>query len=103
MGDWRLARRIAAGVGGDAPMPELPGDLAALCADAQRRVVDYAQLTPAVALPGPELIDRAAGSEATLRGMAVVREPLTQKIGPAGGPFREPVRAAAGLIIAAEV
>src|SRR4051794_8624658 len=102
MVDWRLARRIAAGVGGDGPMPEPPGDLAALCADAERRVVDYAQLTPAVALPAPELIDRAAWSEANLRGMAGGLEPLTEKIGPASGPFREPVRSAAGLIIAAE-
>jgi len=103
MVDWRVARRIAAGVGGSPPMPELPGDLAELCADAERRVVDYAQLTPLTPLPAPEAVDRAAWSDANLRGMAGVLDPIAEKIGPAGGPLREPLRAAAGLVLGAEV
>jgi coenzyme F420 biosynthesis associated uncharacterized protein len=103
MVDWRVARRIAASVGGSPPMPELPGDLGELCEDAERRVVAYAQLTPLTPLPAPEAVDRAEWSDANLRGMAGVLDPIAEKIGPASGPLREPLRAAAGLVLGAEV
>ena len=103
MVDWRVARRIAAAVGGAPPMTELPGDLGELCTDAERRVVAYAKLEPVTPLPAPEAVDREAWSEANLRGMAGVLDPLTESVGPASGPLREPVRAAAGLVMGAEV
>lgn len=103
MVDWGLARRIAVGVGGSPPTPPLPGDLAELCADAERRVVAYAQMQPLMPLPAAEAIDRAAWSEANLRGMAGVLDPVADKLGAAPGPLREPLRAAAGVVLAAEV
>src|SRR3954447_25826288 len=56
MVDWGVARRIAVGVSGDPGLPQLPGDLAELCADAERRVVEYTGLRPATPLPRPEAI-----------------------------------------------
>jgi coenzyme F420 biosynthesis associated uncharacterized protein len=106
MVDWRVARRIAAGVGGDPGMPALAGDLAEMCADAERRVAEYAQLTPLAPLPVPEAVDRAAWADANLGGMAGVIDPVADKLGSGysrNNPLREPVRIVGGLLLAAEI
>ncbi len=104
MVDWNVARRIAAGVAGDPGVPELAGeDLAALCADGERRVVAYTQMTPTAALPPPEAVGRPEWLDANLRGMRGVLDPVAERIGPGSGPLREPLRAAGGMVLAAEV
>src|SRR3954466_5667231 len=103
MVDWSVARRIAVGVSGDPGLPQLPGDLAELCADAERRVVEYTGLHPAAPLPPPEAIDRPGWSEANLVGMRGVIDPVVERLGSDLGPLREPLRAAAGMVVAAEV
>src|SRR4029079_12873176 len=103
MVDWGVARRIAVGVSGDPGLPSLPSDLAELCADAERRVVEYTGLQPATPLPLPEAIDRPAWSEANLAGMRGVIDPVFDRLGSDLGPLRDPIRSAAGLVAAAEV
>ena len=51
----RTRRRAADGA---APPTPLPGDLAAICADAEARVVAYTGLRPAAPLPAPEAVQR---------------------------------------------
>jgi coenzyme F420 biosynthesis associated uncharacterized protein len=103
MVDWGVARRIAVGVSGDPGLPSLPGDLAELCADSERRVVAYTKLQPTTPLPPPEAVDRPGWSDANLTGMRGVLDPIVDRLGPEAGPLREPVRAAAGMVVAAEV
>ena len=103
MVDWGVARRIAVGVSGDPGLPQLPGDLAELCADAERRVVEYTGLRPATALPAPEAIDRPGWSDANLASMRGVIDPVVERIGPDLGALRDPLRAAAGMVVAAEI
>ena len=103
MVDWRVARMLATQIAGDDEVPLLPGDLIALCEDAERRVSAYAQLQPAAPLPPPEAVSRAAWAEANLAGMRSVLDPLADKIGAGGGLFAEPLKAAGGLLIGAEV
>ena len=103
MVDWRVARRIAAGIAGDTGVPLLPGDLLGLCIDAEERVSAYAQLTPAAPLPTPEAVDRRGWGEANMGGMRGVLDPLAERIGSGSGPLQGPLRSAGGLLIGAEV
>lgn len=103
MVDWRVARHLAAGVAGDPGTPLLPGDLIALCEDAQRRVSAYTQMTPLTALPSPEAVGRPAWADANLGGMRGVLDPLADRIGSGSGLLAGPLRAAGGLLLGAEV
>lgn len=103
MVDWRVARMLAASLAGADEVPLLPGDLIALCEDAERRVSAYAQLTPLTPLPPPEAVSRAAWAEANLAGMRGVLDQLADRIGSNAGVFAEPLRAAGGLVLGAEV
>lgn len=83
------------------------GDLIALCADAEERVVAYTKLRPASALPTPEAVDRGAWLDANLAGMRDVLDPMADRIVPEGGgllaSIAGPLRSAGGVVIAAEV
>ncbi|MFL5846659.1 MAG: zinc-dependent metalloprotease [Solirubrobacteraceae bacterium] len=104
MVDWRVARRIATNIAGDPdPLPVLPGDLIALCADAERIVSEYAQLEVRTPLPSPESVSRAGWAEANLGGMRGVLDPLAGKIGKSSGPFGPALQSAGGLVLGAEV
>jgi coenzyme F420 biosynthesis associated uncharacterized protein len=102
MVDWRVAKLIAAGVAGDPGTPVLPGDLIALCEEAEQRVSEYTRLRPLTPLPPPEAVSRAGWAEANLIGMRGVLDPLTEKIG-GSGPLAGPLRSAGGLLVGAEV
>ncbi len=102
MVDWGVARRIGAGIAGDPGLPELAGDLDEACREAAVRVAAYTLLEPAGPLPAPELLGRPGWLDANLAVMAGVIEPVASEIAPRGR-LAEPVRAAAGLLIAAEV
>jgi len=104
MVDWRVARRIAIGIAGDPEIPPLlPGDLIALCEDAEQRVSDYAQLEVRTPLPPPESVSRGDWAEANLGGMRGVLDPLADKIGTASGPLGPAMRSAGGLVLGVEV
>src|SRR3954464_7182383 len=103
MVDWGVAPRIAVGGSGAPRRPQLAGGPAELCADAERRVVEYTGLRPATPLPRPEAIDRPAWSDANLAGMRGVTDPGADRLGSDLGPLREPLQTAAGMVVAAEV
>jgi coenzyme F420 biosynthesis associated uncharacterized protein len=109
--DRVLTERIANAVsrGGSGPgkaspttPAALPGDLVAICADAERRVVNYTGLQPAAPLPAPEAIDRPSWISANVNSMAALIEPLGDRLAGGLGALRGPVRAIGGTLISAE-
>jgi coenzyme F420 biosynthesis associated uncharacterized protein len=111
----RIANAVSRGPGARGPaapppLPELPGDLAAICADAERRVVAYTGLRPAASLPAPEAIPRADWIAANVTSMAAILEPLGDRLIGGGGSdaprglglLRGSVRAATGTVLSAE-
>jgi coenzyme F420 biosynthesis associated uncharacterized protein len=106
----RIANAVSRGTGarGSAPVAAvvLPGDLAAICADAEQRVVAYSGLTPAAPLPAPESIPRAGWIAANINSMAAILDPLGERLTGAGTGgldfLRGPVRAATGALLSAE-
>jgi len=113
--DRALTQRIANAVSrgssarGAAPVAPmtLPGDLAAICADAEQRVVAYTGLRPAAPLPAPEAVPRAGWIAANVNSMAALLDPLGERLtgGAAGGALgilRAPVRAATSTLLSAE-
>jgi coenzyme F420 biosynthesis associated uncharacterized protein len=109
--DRVLTERIANAVsrGGSGPgkadpttTAALSGDLAAICADAERRVVDYTGLQPAAPLPAPEAIDRPGWISANVNSMAALIEPLGDRLAGGLGALRGPVRAIGRTLISAE-
>jgi coenzyme F420 biosynthesis associated uncharacterized protein len=104
--DWEMAERVAGAVAGtpngDAARP-LPGDLAAMTATAQERVVGYARLEPDRELPPPEAVDRATWAKANLHTMRGTLDPLLSQAASGGGPLAGPLRAAGGVVLAGEI
>lgn len=104
MVDWNLARRLADQVAGSpSEAVRLPGDLAARCDDAARRVSAYTRLTPVSALPAPEAVDRATWLELNLAGMQATLDPVLDRALSATGVAAGPVRAVGGALVGAEV
>jgi coenzyme F420 biosynthesis associated uncharacterized protein len=102
--DWSLARRVSRLVAGPiAPTVRLPGDLDAMAADAEQRVVAYTGLQPSGPLPPPEAIDRPQWADINLEGMRHILDPVSDRLGPRSGPLAAPLRNAAGAVLAAEV
>ena len=110
--DRALAQRIANAVSrGTAAAPSgdaLPGDLAAICTDARRRVVTYTGLRPGSPLPVPEAVQRVDWIAANVRSMGALLDPIGERLAPdpdSGGLaelIRGPARAAAGAMLSAE-
>ena len=102
----RIANAVSRGGSGPDkahPRPAtLPGDLAAICADAERRVVAYTGLRPAAPLPLPEAIDRPAWISANVTSMAALVKPLGDRLAGGLGALRGPVRVIGGTLISAE-
>jgi coenzyme F420 biosynthesis associated uncharacterized protein len=102
-----VSRGTGARGAGPAQIVKLPGDLAAICADAERRVVAYTGLTPAAPLPAPESVARGGWIAANVNSMAAILDPLGDKLtgGAAGGALgalRGPLRATTGALLSAE-
>jgi coenzyme F420 biosynthesis associated uncharacterized protein len=112
--DRALTQRIAnavsraTGARGAGPVEPvtLPGDLAAICADAEQRVVAYTGLRPAAPLPAPEAVARSGWIAANVTSMAAILDPVGERLaGGSGGGLeilRGPARAATGAIMSAE-
>jgi coenzyme F420 biosynthesis associated uncharacterized protein len=102
--DWTLTERIAgmlagAGDGRATPKPKL-GEVAA---ESERLVSAYTGLHPPAALPGPELVTRPQWVRANLRSLRPTLEPVAERLGDGFGPAAPAVRAAGGLLLAAEL
>jgi coenzyme F420 biosynthesis associated uncharacterized protein len=111
--DWGLAAQLAelvaslpTGGGGERrgeSRPAATGRLLDAASDSERLVVGYTGLEPAFALPVAEPVDRSEWIRANLSGMRAVLEPITERLGTGMGPLRVPLKAAAGLLLTAEV
>lgn len=112
--DWGLATQLAelvaslptGGRSGDrrgAARSAATGGLLDAASDSERLVVGYTGLEPAFALPVAEPVDRSEWIRANLSGMRAVLEPITERLGTGMGPLRVPLKAAAGLLLTAEV
>jgi coenzyme F420 biosynthesis associated uncharacterized protein len=105
MVDWSLARqvaRLAAGSGDEGP-PQ--ADVAALCAEMERHVAAYTQLTPVGAIPAPELVGRAEWASLNLDSLAGMLDPVAARLDARlefAGPLANALRAGAGATLAAE-
>jgi len=108
--DRVLTRRIANAVANsgksrqpDASTPsELPGDLAAICADARERVVAYTGLVAASSLPPAEFVQRSAWIAANVDSLGAIFDPLGERLTGGLGFMRGPMRATMGGLVSAE-
>jgi coenzyme F420 biosynthesis associated uncharacterized protein len=101
--DWTLTERIAGVVAGEAGAGTARPELADVAARSERAVSDYTGLRPPAPLPPPELIARPDWVRANLRSLRPSLEPVTARLGEGMGPAAPVVRAAAGLLLAAEM
>lgn len=106
--DLRVARRAGRLVlGEEPPARPLPGDLAALAADAEARISAYTGMVPAAPLPPPEGVSRGAWLEANLTSMGRMLQPVQERLErqSAGlpAPLRIAARAGANAVLAGEV
>ena len=104
--DWTLAGRVARfAAGTPAGGPALPGDLDALAAGAEQRVVAYTGLVPGAPLPAPEAVDRQLWAEINLAGMRRILDPVVERLeGRRTGVLATgPLRGFAGALLALEV
>ena len=99
---WKLAEHLGATVAGDGAAGPMPGDVAALCADAAERVVKATGMAPATALPEGEAVERRTWIAANLRSLDAMLAPLTARVGEGLGPLQGPARAAGGVVMAGE-
>jgi coenzyme F420 biosynthesis associated uncharacterized protein len=105
MVDWSLARqvaRLAAGSGDEGP-PH--ADVTALCAEMERHVAAYTELSPAAAIPTPELVGRAEWASINLDGLAGLLDPVAARLDARlefAGPLAGALRAGAAATLAAE-
>jgi coenzyme F420 biosynthesis associated uncharacterized protein len=102
----RIANAVSRGSGSGraaapAPLPALPGDLAAICADAQTRVVRYTGLTPASAIPAPEALARSGWIAANVNSMGALLDSVGDRLA-TGGLIGAAGRSAAGVLLSVE-
>ncbi len=105
----RIANAVARAKGSGAPAgTTVPGDLVAICTDAQLRVVTYTGLRPRSALPVPEAVQRPDWIAANVASMGALLDPLGERLSAAGGAgaiaglIRGPARAATTALLSAE-
>jgi coenzyme F420 biosynthesis associated uncharacterized protein len=104
--DWSLARRVARFASGAPTVSTaLPGDLDALAAEAEERVVAYTGLVPGAPIPPPEAVDRQLWAEINLAGMRRILDPVVERLeGKRSGMLATgPLRGMAGALLALEV
>ena len=100
--DWTLAASLAGVVAGDPPHRERP-TLSGVAAESERLVSAYTGLAPAAPLPAPELVDRPAWVRANLDSTRPLLDPVVGRLGENLGPAAPALRAATGLLVAAEL
>jgi coenzyme F420 biosynthesis associated uncharacterized protein len=105
----RIANVVSRGTRPEPATAPLPGDLVAICTDAQLRVVTYTGLKPATALPVPEFVQRSDWIAANIASMGAILDPIADRLSGAGAQsgglaaiLRGPARAATGVVLSAE-
>lgn len=94
--------RAGASRAAESPPPApLTGDLTAICADAEARVVRYTGLRPGAPLPAPESLPRSGWIAANVTSMGALLDPLGDRLG-SGGLLAGPARSAAGVLLSVE-
>jgi coenzyme F420 biosynthesis associated uncharacterized protein len=102
--DWNLVRRIAETIGGQGGAVAAPhGDLAAIAADSQARVLAYTRLVPMSELPAPEMVSRQQWIEANLRSMRPVLDRVGARVGGGMGVLGRPTQALTRALFSAQV
>jgi coenzyme F420 biosynthesis associated uncharacterized protein len=102
--DWNLVRRIAETIGGQGGTVAAPhGDLAAIAADSQARVLAYTRLLPMSELPAPEMVSRQQWIEANLRSMRPVLDRVGARVGGGMGVLGRPTQALTRALFSAQV
>jgi coenzyme F420 biosynthesis associated uncharacterized protein len=101
----RIANAVSRGSGSTraaVPRPSpLPGDLAAICADAEARVVQYTGLRPAARLPAPEALPRSGWIAANVNSMGTLLDGVGERLAD-GGLLGGATRSAAGVLLSIE-
>jgi coenzyme F420 biosynthesis associated uncharacterized protein len=97
----RIANAVARGSRDDGDPPPLPGDLVAICTDAKLRVVTYTGLTPRIALPVPESVERPAWIAANVDSMGALLDPVGERLA-GSSPLAGTMTKAAGGLLSAE-
>ncbi|HEX2070524.1 MAG TPA: zinc-dependent metalloprotease [Thermoleophilaceae bacterium] len=106
MVDWGVAERVARLAARSDDVPDLGVDLQALAAAFEPRVSAYTGLTPAEAVPRPEIVSRQGWAEANLGAMAELMSPVEERMQDRfsqAGPLAGPLRSAAGMALAGEI
>ncbi len=106
----RIANAVSRGTGSKvADLTGPPGDLVAICTDAQLRVVTYTGLRPATALPVPEAVQRPDWIAANVTSMGALLDPIGDRLDAAAGDgggiaafLRGGARTATGALLSAE-
>lgn len=101
--DWKLAARVADVVAGEQSAAPLTFDPVVYAQRSEALVREYTHLRPLRPIPIPEVVDRAAWARANLASMSRLLEGPTAKFGQGLGPFKGPLRAAAGGLLGVEV
>jgi coenzyme F420 biosynthesis associated uncharacterized protein len=101
--DWIIAQRIATFVAGTGEAEAPQADLAALAAEAEKRVVAYTGLQPARPLPPPEGVSRREWVATNIGSMRLLLDPVLKRAGDNLGPLKPAVEIAMGIILSTEV
>jgi putative hydrolase len=102
----RIANAVSRGTGPARPAAAatpvaLLGDLAAICADAEARVVQYTGLRPAAPLPAPEALPRSGWIAANVNSMGALLDGVGDRL-QSGGLLGGATRSAAGVLLSVE-
>jgi coenzyme F420 biosynthesis associated uncharacterized protein len=105
--DWRLVKRIAGSLSGEAPGVEFAtGGLGPLARDAAQRITAYTGLEPRSSLPAPELVSRRGWIDANIETMRPVFDELAGRLpnrGLAAGPLGPLANQASSAVLSAQV
>jgi len=106
MVDWPMAQRVARFAARSDYVADPGVNLPALAAEFEPRVCAYTGLVASDAIPRPEIVSREGWAEANLDAMADLMGPVEERMQErfsAAGRLAGPLRAGAGMALAAEL